>query len=370
MKRIADWLNRLCGASPEDLRENYFRIIVPGSDPFEMREHIIALQPLGQVSYRFGDMSPVSGILLRYLDTAETSNNLTNTQGVATELGALISLASGRRFEVATELTVKMEDSPLTVFLGYAGAADRKLYGPLPNDLPARFESLIRRVASLSVDDLTALGAAANLHYGSILLFERDIRSAYLLLVAGLEVLSRTYGSPPHRWEDWEESRSWEKFFTEVKLTIEQQEAIKGRLLQNRHLRLKATFRKYASDELPDSFWDDPWEEWLYPVSLPKGSWEKAQLSEKRISDFLPKDRELLSSALSRTYDIRSGLVHRGEDLSIIDITLRHAVPVTASEPLPYAVLRAILVKLLEKELEKRSSIADIPDIKVSWNAS
>lgn len=370
MRRIADWLKRLSAASPEELRENLFRAIIPGSDPFLMRDRIVALQPLGQAPYRFGDVSPVSSVLLRYLDTAETSQRLTDTQGVASELGALVCLASGRRFEVAMEYTVKVEGTPQTFFLGYAGVADRKLHGPLPDDLPARLELFIRKVASLPVDDLITLGAAANLHYGSILLCERDIRSAYLLLVAGLEVLSRAYGSPPAHWEGWEESRSWEKLFTEIGLTTEQQEAVRKQLLQNRHLRLKATFRKYASEEIPDSFWDDPWEEWLFPVSLPKGSWEKAQVSEKHVYDILPKDRELLSNALGRTYDLRSGLVHRGEDLSVVDTTLRHAVVVTASEPLPYAVLRAIFVKLIEKELEKRSSIVDIPDIRVSWEDS
>jgi hypothetical protein len=192
-------LKRLSVASPEDLRENLFRALIPGSDPFEVRDHIVALQPLGPVPHRFGDVSPVSAVLLRYLETTETSARLADNHGVAAELGALVCLASGRRFEVAMEYTVKVEGSPQTFFLGYAGVADRKLHGPLPNDLPARLESLLRKVASLPVDDLASLGAAANLHYGSILLCERDIRSAYLLLVAGLEVLSRAYGSPPER---------------------------------------------------------------------------------------------------------------------------------------------------------------------------
>lgn len=370
MKRIADWLVRLRDALPQNLREDIIRGVVPGNDLFEMREHLIALQPLGPVSSRFGDISPVSGILLRYLDTAETSNNLINRQGVATELGALISLASGRKFEVAMEYPVKIEDSPLTFFFGYAGAIDRKLHGPLPSDLPTRFESLIRRVASLSVDDLTTLGAAANLHYGSILLYERDIRSAYLLLVAALEVLSRTYGSPSNRWEDWEGSRSWDNLFTQIALTTDQGEAIRQHLLRDRQLRLKATFRNYASRELPDSFWDDPWLEWTYGRSLPQDSWTDPQVTEKRVHEILPRDRALLYNALGKTYDLRSGLVHRGEDLSVIDTALRHAVPVEDGKPLPYAMLRAILVKILEMEIENRSSIVDIPDIKLSWKDS
>lgn len=86
------------------------------------------------------------------------------------------------------------------------------------------------KIVSLPEPHLSAIATACTLHHGAILLYEKDVRSAYLLLVAAIEVLSRQYGAPPTDWSDWEESSEWEKFMVKIGLSSKQETALRGRL--------------------------------------------------------------------------------------------------------------------------------------------
>ncbi len=321
---------------------------------------VVKVEPLGQVTPRPGDTDPSLATLLRFFDTMPHSYS---SYLVAADLGSLLSLASDRKFEVAMELPMRVEGRPETHFFSFGTAIDRRLTGPFPSETRSQFLDYLSRLRTLPAEDLEALSAANKLHYGSVLLAGRDPRSAYLLLVAALEVLSRRYGSPPQEWSAWDESDSWNQLFTSLDLSSDQQEALRDRMMANRHLRLKATFREYISSSLPESFWEKPWEEWLYTLHLPHGTWGEAQRSETPIEDIVPKDRQLIFQALGKTYDLRSGLVHRGDELHLIQTGLKAAEPVIATEAIPYAVLRQMLLALTRTELETRTVPGELPDI-------
>jgi hypothetical protein len=82
------------------------------------------------------------------------------------------------------------------------------------------------------------IGAAAELHYASTLLFDLDPNAAYALCVAGLERLSRAYGAAPAEWAAWEDAQRLDRVFEELSLSESQQDRLRQELLKNRHLRL------------------------------------------------------------------------------------------------------------------------------------
>jgi hypothetical protein len=103
--------------------------------------------------------------------------------------------------------------------------------------------------------------------------------------------------------------------------------------------------------------------EWDWPVSLADGTWRPAVSVKRPLSDIVPRDRQLLSAALGLSYDLRSGLVHRGEDLDLLKAGLAAGVQISDNAPIPYAVLRAIVVALIQFELFGRSRPTELPDI-------
>lgn len=211
------------------------------------------------------------------------------------------------------------------------------------------------------------LGAAAKLHHSAVEVFENDLRAAYLLSVAGIEVLSREFGCPPGDWTAWEGSEVWEETFASAALSEDQRNAMRSRLMSDKQLRLKATFREYASTRIPDSFWDEPWESWMYPYNASEGRWDAPHVIESRVmGDILSRNRGLLSRLLGRAYDTRSGLVHRGALLAIVDSAIPLAATTDPERPLPFPVLRSILRCLIRTELETHGKAAPLPSIRLA----
>jgi hypothetical protein len=361
VKRIADWIDRIRTIEGRP-GEFVFRAVMPSHDFYTLADTLIKIEPLGPLPGRPGDSEPTSGALLRFLDTRPLSHD---SILLATDLGSLISFAAGRYFEVAAEIRLSVEGRPESYFLGLGATIDRKLRGPMPTETRSRLMECLARIPALSQNDLAALGAAIKLHHGSVVLCHRDFRAAYLLLVAALEVLSREYGTPPHDWSAWQESISWDSMFADLQLSDSQRKAIRGRLLESQSLRLKATFREYVSQTIPDQFWEEPWQEWHYVLNAtPPGSWGPPELSETPVEALVPKDRTVLSNALGRSYDLRSGLIHRGDELHLLEVGLRPGIPLSGSDPVPYAVLRAFLSSLISKELWSRAEPVSLPDLR------
>lgn len=363
MKLLVDWLHRLRTASgtPDELREHVFRAIVPGLHTNIVTDTLIKLEPVGRCSPRPGLTDPSAAALLRFFDTLPRT---LRTSILASEIGALLALASGQQIEVAMELLVKVEGQLDTFFLGLGPTIDRTCRGPITPGAQAEFIESLSRVESLDPGDLEALSAASNLHYAALLLSDHDLRSAYLLLVSALEVLSRQFGVPPTDWHRWEGSEAWDALFQRVALSDEQASVVREFLMKDRQLRLKATFRDYAATRLPDSFWDQEWEEWLYPFHTALKDWGGVERHAKPIREVLPFDRDLLFRSLGYTYDIRSSLVHKGVHIDRLSMGVRAGAPVEPTEPLPYAVLRAVVRALIRIELSSRSEVIDLPDIR------
>ena len=139
--------------------------------------------------------------------------------------------------------------------------------------------------------------------------------------------------------------------------------------MTNRQLRLKATFKSYASSRLPSAFWNRPWIEWTYPLHVPHGSWGPAEkLHEGRVRDFLPADRSLIGKALGYSYDLRSSYVHQGTWFGPLELTLNPNAPLDASKPLPFAALRAMLRELILVELAEHSQGGMVPLVPLRRN--
>lgn len=377
MKHLADWINRLRqvelqakeNPSSSNLVEYYFRVMVPGFNPLEIHKSLIAAQPLGKVEPRPGDSVPSSVSVLRIPDTKESAQPFKVHQQLISELAAILTLATERRIEIAHEIALQVKGYPNTLFTGYGCAYDRRLYGPIGDNTNTLFIEWLSKVISLPEPHLSIIGAACSLHHGAVLLSEKDIRSAYLLLVAAIEVLSRKYGTPPTNWEEWEESKQWEKFISSINLSSAQQTALKLKLMSDRQLRLKATFRDYGSVNLPDQFWDETLEDWSYPIDANSGYWHQPDfVSKHKIKDVLPKDRQLISKCLGESYNLRSGLVHKGETIELLDVIIPHGQVLKEVKPLPFSILRSILTSLIKLEVTKYSVETSLPDIKADFH--
>lgn len=335
------------------------RLIVPGIDGINLENAIVDLMPLTGTLKRPGEGNPSKLVLLTFLLAADQPNS----SAVASEIAALLALAANRRIEALPEVPVRMEGQDTHYFLGYSTIADRLLHSPIPADTTNRFLQYLARIGSLPKPSLLALSAAVSLHYGSALLSQTDVRSAYLLAVAGLEVLSRQYGDPPLTWTDWPGAAQWDDLFTSTGLTQSQRDQLRDALLQDKQLRLKRTFCRYVATRLPNTFWDDTWEEATYTMQLPGGHIDPTpHVTTHYVRDFLPRDRERLARDLADSYDLRSGAVHAGKNLDLLETALRPRME-TPPGPLPYATLRAILSSLITHELLNASQPGPLPDI-------
>ena len=372
MKTTAEWINRLIQAEfhaegnpallVQNLAECHFQVLIPGFQPLVIQDSLIAVSPVGLTAPRPGDCCPLSRSIFRFLDTKDESRAMETHQQLVSELAALLTLISDRRVEIAHELSMRVDGKGGTIFTGYGSVYERKLLGPMGGDIDKLLLASLSRVVSLPEPDLSVIGAACSLHHSAALLFERDIRSAYLLLVAGIEVLSRQFGEPPSDWKSWDSSTSWDKFMSDVALNSTQEQSLRNRLMDDRQLRLKATFRNYGARGLPDSFWDEDWKDWMYPIDASRGFWtEPSVISQKKIKDLLPQDRHFLSECLGKSYDLRSGLVHRGVSLQISAGALPHDNKLDEIKPLPFSILRTILASLIKTEISKRGTNNPLP---------
>lgn len=368
MEATAKWIERLRGAQTSSLREYLLAVLAPGFSGLDLTDCIIASEPKGTLSSRPGDTTPVSLSVLRYVDVAQENTTLPETEELAGELAAILGLATERRITIPNTLALRIEGSQTVTFLAYGAAADQRLHGLCPSKLETTIHDLLSKIAGLPPNVRPVVGAAARLHHSAVEIFENDLRAAYLLLVAGIELLSREFGSPPSGWADWEGSEVWDRTFESAALSEDQRNTVRSELMNDKQLRLKATFREYASTRLPDSFWDEPWESWMYSYNATEGRWEEAapHVVETRVmSDVLPRDRKLLSQLLGRAYDMRSGLVHRGALLTLVDSAVPFAATTDPQRPLPFPVLRSVLRCLIRTEVDALAKPVTLPSIRL-----
>ena len=367
METLARWLTRLESPSdPEAIRPYVLRLIAPGFEGLKLENFVIGATPLRALDKGLLSSSPevLSHIVL--LDTPEAVASLPDQQRRASDLAALFTLALERRVDIPPEITAKPPSADRIVFIPYQQSIDRSLLGPLPEEALQRIREYLSCVTALCEEDLKTIGAATSLHHGAALIFDRDPQAAYALLVAGIEVLSRAYGTPPTDWSEYEDAASWDSFFDELDLTPSQCGALRERMMEDRHLRLKATFRSYASERLPDTFWEKSWEEWMYVFRLNDEQWTTpVGPGGKRVQDVLSTDRGQVSKALGLSYNLRSGIVHRGSRVDLLDLISVPQGIAPADKALPFAVLRSILAELSRVELLERGVDGGLPNVQI-----
>lgn len=295
---------------------------------------------------------------------------------LARELGALITFTLNRRIDVLAELSLTMEGQPgVATFLPLNGVPDRALLAPMEVDQP-RLNELLRDylglLAGLPEKDADVIAVALDLHYGACLLFDRDLASAYTLLVAGVEAMSRRFGQPPRDWSVWDQADQWDRFSEENNLTEAQVDALRTRLMRDRQLRLNETFASYGSSTLPDSVWNSEWRDWTYSIAMPEGafaggSWQPGVPVEQLI----PRDRDQLKTALRRSYNARSGFVHTGDRTGDVtaELFLTKEAP-TQGQRLSFPGLRLLLRALIDHEVRARTTgNGVIPDVVMTLDA-
>ncbi len=212
---------------------------------------------------------------------------------------------------------------------------------------------------------MAAVSAAIHMHYCACLLLTRDLAGAYALTVGGIECLAQRFGSPPTSWQDWDEAASWEKFIAKQQFSDQQAQALRSRLMKDRHIKLAETFATYATTRLPDGFWTQPVRsyEWgvladpagAHPI---EGSWSEP---EPRGPEFA-EDPSKVKAAFKMAYQLRSGFLHAGRrDVSFVRDAFSRALVADGQDGasrdkprLTMAQLRAALRSLILLELIKR----------------
>lgn len=369
MRAITSWLQRL-PVPPVSAVTVHSRVFVPGEAALDLDGWLLATFPQKNFPQTFKSGAPEAMAVLRFVDTPEAAQSLVETQRLLADFAALLSLALGRRVEIPFEAAVSVQDSERMFFVSYAQILDRTLLGPIPFNPQSLLAELLARVATLSADDTGTIGDAASLLHAATLVFDQEPRSAYTLLVAALEVLSRAYGTAPTEWAAWEDAQSWNDQFALLNLTEAQVNALRGQLMLDKHLRLRGTFRSYCCERPNDDFWNLEYDEWVYPVNAQTGVPMSPTLDRtRRVGDVLPKDRSVLARCLGHSYDLRSRFVHRGHWVGPTDLTLSHGGTVEAKNPLPFSILRQLVSTLIIEELRSRSSVGLLPDIQVFRNA-
>lgn len=368
MEGLVAWLRRLDDIAEGDkASQTFMQVTVPGSVPLDLDNWVLTASQYRQAppGTNFPEMQGV----IRLVDKEGVSNGPLHHR-LAAELAAAISLATMRRVEVPYRIAATVQGQPHLYFLPYAHLVDRGVSGPLPSDADSLVKAVFERLFGLGVSDLRVIGASMTLFHSALLLFDRDVRSAYMLLVAGIEVLSRSYGRPPTDWASWELHEQWDRFIAQQRLSEDQAVALRTRLMEDRQLRLKATFRSYASSRLPASFWDQPFIDWMYGMKLDSGStaWlgvEKVY-GDHLVADFLTRNRSEVERSLGESYNVRSTFVHSGAWFGPLDLSDMGGSTVDTTKPLPFGMLRAILGELLRTELFERSDPKRLPEIRLS----
>jgi len=375
MKSIVNWLRRVADITPDGgLAVRLFQVLVPGFEPLDIANWLISVDPQGALPSNIHASGPESLSMIRLPDLPGREANIHECHQLGSDLASLFSLALNVRVIIPHAFNINVPQLNRLIFQPFSQIIDRSILRPVPNDPKQRIETYLIKIAGLAEEDLSTISAACSVYHASLLLFDREARVAYTLLVAGIEILSRKYGAPPTDWTEWEESDSWDNFIATQDYTSFQAAAIRERLMRDRQLRLGATFCNYAAYRLSDDFWEKPWEEWIYGINANEGTWLPANPMDARIvSDILPKDRAGLQKALGKSYGLRSSIVHAGDWVELLGLSPPPVPALDLNRPLPFAILRAILAELIWQEISTHTKSCCLPDFQLlrsSHNAS
>jgi hypothetical protein len=366
MKSLTSWLHRLTLITGESgPKLEYFRVFVSGKEALDIDDCLFTIDPQHSVSTDPFYGSPKAWSVLRLPEIQEVEMNIKNRHRFAVDLACVLSLALERRVVIPMDLPVRSSAQTIE-FLSLAEIADQSIEAPIPMDAKNRVIDYLTAIAGLSSDDQDIIGDASTAYYGALLLFDREPRAAYTLLIAGIESLSRKYGLPPTDWHEWELSKEWDEAFSAQSLSSQQAEAFRIRLLADKHLRLSMTFRNYASSRVLDSFWDKPLNQWIPGVNASTGErLSRRPITARKVSDFISKDRAVLKKLLGKSYNLRSSVVHESSWIDLMK--LGQPVPNADyhSSAISFPILRILLAELIRIEISERSSSVELPDFQL-----
>lgn len=364
MKSLANWLKRLALVTGEvGSRFSYFRVFVSGNNALELNidDWLFTIVPQHFVSSEHEFCS-----LLRLPEPDASEINIKDRHRFSVDLACVLSLALERRVIVPIDLPVLFNEEPIE-YLPLARIVDQSIQAPIPVDAKSRVIDYMTAIAGLSSEDQDIIGAASTAYYGALLLFDREPRAAYTLLITGIELLSKKYGNPLTDWHEWELSKEWDALFDAQGLSSEQRGIFRTQLLKDKHLRLGMAFRNYASSRILDSFWDKPLDQWIDGKNVSTGERLPGRLMKARkVSDFIQRDRVVLKNRLSKSYNLRSSVVHESFWLDLIE--LGQPIPNTdqhSSLPLSFPILRILLAELIWVEISERSVSIELPDFQL-----
>ncbi len=368
MQELLEWLDRmraLAEARDSSIGERFRKIATATTLDFDDR--IARVVATGAQVYPFGGF-PSSLSVLAWPEPADRPESFSDTQ-LAAQLGAMLVLATDRLVRVsAAEALLGIQGTSKRLALP-TGVSDRSLYGPLPDDTADRFERHLASLLGCDAPDAKPIGDAIELHYTATLLIELDPNAAYALGVAGIERLATSFGSSPPEWTHWEDSKRLDAVFDEIGLSEPQQARLRSELLEGRHLRLRQTLASYVTESLRPDFWEVTVNDYVPKIDLAadgNSTFDGFTLGEERpISKFVPNTSDELRRRLLASYDRRSAYVHTGarpagvSDLyPLIDRENRR------TEPLSFVAIRCILRWLILRELDERSSPAELPGVR------
>jgi hypothetical protein len=372
MKELFDWLGRLADieeqttSRPSAIHENLNRVFAPS--PLDFDGTIVRIIDADQETYSFGRV-PGRLSVLAWPDTSSQPGQLEG-QAIAAQLGAILTLATNRRIEVAaSDLPLTMQGTNQRVFLPTNSLLDRSLGGPIDVDARERLKETLGLLYGLADSDREVIGAAIELHYTAALLFDVEPNAAYALAIAGLERLSRSYGTVPVEWVAWEHAARLDRAFADIDLTNQQINRLRDELLQDRHMRLRQTFASYVADNLPTDFWLLELEDFVPTLTMePDGAGTFAGMAPGTpvpVTRLVPSDPAILRPRLLRSYDARSSYVHDGRRRSAMTTTVTQLVgnESAPSGPIEFAGIRAILRRLIDVEAQKRSQPKPLPSL-------
>ncbi|MFJ2370241.1 hypothetical protein [Microbacterium sp. NPDC087665] len=367
MTHIQEWFRRLnaLDESADDATQGAaFRVLATSA--LDIDGSIIRVEPTGRVAESFGSM-PAQMSVLHLLDEGGPAN-VRRSQALATQLGAVITLALGRRVRVAAdEIVARMDGADHVNFIP-SGLNGRELNGPIEGNQKRLVETMLTRIAGLSDDDATPILAASELHYAATQLFDVDLHTAFTLLVAGLETLAGQFEAQPATWDTFNDAAHWDTVFERLGLDGAQAEAMREELLVDKHLRLRQRFATYTLRMLTPGFWRHAVRDFTPSYTFAAASSSFTGLREVKtptpMEVIVPRDPAVLRRRLLACYDARSTFVHAGTKAMDADAPLlsRSGAPIRNNSPLEFTALRRIREWVLRQEIAQRSRPAVLPD--------
>lgn len=372
MREFVSWLNSLqkeiepsSKNNPASLTGVHRRVAYPRIEPLH-GPGFLRFQGLEQF-HRPGHGPEALSLIQIFRAQDDREPELGEQDALNRQIGAVLALSLGRSIEIPSEQSYQLAGSPRLAFLPLDAAHDRVLHAPLPavDEVNAQFEEVASHfVAIADSDDLVAIGAAAEMHYGACTVYKTNLPSAYVLTVGALETLSARFEDAPHDWQRWDRAPSWDRVIEALDLTAAQASGIREELLRDRQIRLGERFTSYVMREFSTRDWLSDWREWTWSYDGTTGEPNGGSWSTVDMNQRIPSEDRSLRQAIKKSYGARSRFVHSGSnDLTINRDMQRQVEDSQGVQALPFTVLRAVLARSIRRELGAASNSDGLPSV-------